>query len=121
MNKEELRIQLKELKNRIPYNMAIHNSNALYEQILTDLLNDTKFICLSLLFPFEDYSDYDMPKMYYNWQLRASVELYNLADKISIKDYAENGLSWSRMKDGLSLSLIQEITSWVGIPEKESE
>lgn len=121
MNKEELKAQLKELKKRIPYDIAIHETIVNYEQILTDLLDDTKFICLSLLFPFEDYSDYDMPRMYYNWQLRACVELYNLADKISVKDYAENGISWSRLKDGLSLSLVQEITSWVGIPEKESE
>lgn len=121
MNKEELKPQLKELKKRIPYDIAIHETIVQYEQILTDLLDDTKFICLSLLFPFEDYSDYEMPKMYYNWQLRACVELYNLADKISVKDYAENGISWSRLKDGLSLSLVQEITSCVGIPKKESE
>ena len=121
MNKEELKGQMKALQLRVPYDVAIHENQKTYEQILTDLLNDTKFICLSLLFPFEDYSDYDMPKMYYNWQLRACVELYNLADKISVKDYAENGISWSRLKDGLSLSLVQEITSWVGIPEKESE
>ena len=121
MNKDELKVQMKALELRIPYNNALHETRKIYEQILTDLLGDTKFMCLSLLFPYEDYSDYEMPKNYYNWQLRASVELYNLADKISIKDYAENGVSWSRLKDGLSASLVQEITSWVGIPEKESE
>lgn len=121
MNKEELKVQMKALELRIPYDVALHESRKLYEQILTDLLNDTKFICLSLLFPFEDYTDYVMPKQYYNWQLRACVEMYNLADKIYIKDYSENGISWSRMKDGLSQSLMQEITSWIGTVDNERE
>lgn len=121
MNKEELKAQLKELEKRIPFDLAVHETKPKYEQILTDLLNDTKFMCLSLLFPFDDYSEYEMPKMYYNWQIRACVELYNLADKISIKDYSENGISWSRLKDGLSQYLVQEVTSCVGIPERVSE
>lgn len=121
MNKEEQKAQLKELRKRIPFDISIHVNNVQYEQILTDLLDDTKFICLSLLFPYEDYSDYNMPKRYYNWQLRACVELYNLADKISIKDYSENGISWSRLKDGLSQYLTNEIISNVYIPKEENE
>ncbi len=119
MNNIELRTQLEELKNRIPFDVALHENTRLYEQILTDLLNDTKFICLSLLFPYEDYAEYELPKRYYNWQLRACVELYNLADKISLKDYSENGISWSRLKDGLSMSLTNELISKVYVPESE--
>jgi len=119
MTNDELEIQLEELKHRIPFDIALHDNKRLYEQILTDLLNDSKFICLSLLFPYEDYANYELPKRYYNWQLRACVELYNLADKISIKDYSENGISFSRLKDGLSMSLTNEILSNVYIPESE--
>lgn len=121
MTDEELEIQLEALKLRIPYDEALHNTKKNYEQMLEDILNDTKFICLSLLYPFEDYVDYDLPKRYYNWQLRASVELYNLADKISIKDYSENGISWSRLKDGLSGYLVNELLSKVYVPEDEEE
>ena len=121
MTNEELAIQLPELESRIPYDEALHVSMALYEQILTDLLNDTKFICLSLLFPYEDYAEYELPTRYYNWQLRACVELYNLADKLSIKDYSENGISWSRLKDGLSAYLTGEILSNVYVPESDDE
>ena len=121
MTTEELEIQLPELEKRIPFDEALHVSQELYEQILTDLLNDSKFICLSLLFPFENYAEYELPARYYNWQLRACVELYNLADKISVKDYSENGLSWSRLKDGLSVSLTNEILSNVYVPDKDDE
>lgn len=121
MSENELEIQLDELKKRIPFEIGIHESKKVYEQILTDLLNDSKFICLSLLFPYEDYVNYKLPERYYNWQLRACVELYNLADKISVKDYSENGISWSRLKDGLSLSLTNEIISNVYAPSDTEE
>jgi hypothetical protein len=121
MTNEELEIQLPELEKRIPYDEALHDSTELYEQILTDLLNDSKFICLSLLFPFENYVEYKLPTRYYNWQLRACVELYNLADKISVKDYSENGISWSRLKDGLSVSLTDELLSKVYVPDEDDE
>ena len=120
MNNNELVIQLEELKSRIPFDAALHENTRVYEQILTDLLNDSKFICLSLLFPYEDYAEYELPQRYYNWQLRACVELYNLADKISLKDYSENGISWSRLKDGLSMALTNEIISKVYVPESEN-
>lgn len=121
MTDDELNIQLDELKKRIPFDEALHNTQEEYEQILTDLLNDSKFICLSLLFPYEDYAEYELPIRYYNWQLRACVELYNLADKLSIKDYSENGLSWSRLKDGLSMYLTNELISKVYVPESEDD
>lgn len=121
MNREELKKQLETLKTRIPYEIGIHENKKVYEQILTDLLNDTKFICLSLLFPYENYADYKLPTRYYNWQLRACVELYNLADKVSVKDYSENGINWSRLKDGLSLSLTNEIMSNVYVPDDEDD
>ena len=121
MTDEELLIQLPELEKRIPFDEALHESLEVYDQILTDLLNDSKFICLSLLFPFENYAEYKLPTRYYNWQLRACVELYNLADKISVKDYSENGLSWSRLKDGLSVSLTDELPSKVYVPDEDDE
>lgn len=109
------------LKKRIPYDEALHDKRKYYDQMLKDLLEDSKFICLSLLYPYEDYADYELPKRYYNWQLRACVELYNLADKISVKDYAENGISWSRLKDGLSASLVNELVSNVYVPQDDKD
>ena len=114
--------QLEKLKLRIPYDEDIFQSNEIYEQVLVDLLEDSKNMCLSILYPFEDTTDIDLPSRYENWQLRACVELFNLADKQGIINYTENGISWGKKSDGLSVSLMNELTSRVGVPKRiESE
>lgn len=114
--------QLDKLKLRIPYDEDIFGDNTTYEQVLTDLLEDSKNMCLSILYPFEDTSEMSLPSRYENWQLRACVELFNLADKQGIINYTENGISWGKKSDGLSVSLVNELTSRVGVPRKtESE
>ena len=121
MESEELKdTQFEALKQRIPYDEEVFESEEVYEQAIQDLLDDTKYIALSIRFPYEDFSDMELPKKYYNWQLRASVELYNLADKGSLLSYSENGLSWTRLSDGLSRSLIAELMPKVGIPKRKS-
>lgn len=122
MEEEVKNTQLKKLKDRIPYDEDIFESETIYLQVLNDLLEDSKFIALEILFPYEDYSEYELPSKYNNWQLRACVELYNLADKAGITNYSENGISWSKLSDGLSNKLMENLTSKVGIPKrKESE
>ena len=122
MEEEVKNTQLKKLKDRIPYDEDIFESETIYLQVLNDLLEDSKFIALEILFPYEDYSEYELPSKYNNWQLRACVELYNLADKAGITNYSENGISWSKLSDGLSNKLMEKLTSKVGIPKrKESE
>lgn len=122
MEEEVKNTQLKKLKDRIPYDEDIFESETIYLQVLNDLLEDSKFIALEILFPYEDYSEYELPSKYNNWQLRACVELYNLADKAGITNYSENGISWSKLSDGLSNKLMESLTSKVGIPKrKESE
>ena len=59
------------------------------------------------------------PTRYYNWQIRCSVELYNNAGASNIASYSENGLSWTKFKDGLSQSLINELVSKVGTPKRK--
>lgn len=108
--------QIDKLKERIPYDADRFGSTTIYTSVLNALLEDSKFKCLSILYPFEDYSDYDIPTKHLNWQIRASVELYNLADKSGIVSYSENGISFAKLTDGLSLSLINELTPKVGIP-----
>ena len=60
----------------------------------------------------------ELPKKYYNWQLRCCIELYNLADKQGLTNYSENSLSWAKLTDGLSKDLMSKLTSKVGIPKK---
>lgn len=110
--------QLQKLELRIPYDEDIFGNISVYKQVLEDLLEDSKNMCLSILYPFEDTTEMNLPSRYENWQLRACIELFNLADKQGIINYTENGISWGKKSDGLSVSLMNELTSRVGIPKK---
>lgn len=114
--------QLEKLELRIPYDEDIFQNVSTYRQVLEDLLEDSKNMCLSILYPYEDISTMDLPSRYENWQLRACIELFNMADKQGIINYTENGISWGKKSDGLSVSLMNELTSRVGVPKRtESE
>lgn len=122
MTEEEKIAQLDKLKIKIPYDEDIFETNENYEIVLKDLLEDSQNILLETLYPFlDDFTDIEVPKAYYNWQLRCCVELYNLADKQGITSYSENSLTWAKLSDGLSNSLMNKITSHVGVPKKIKE
>lgn len=108
--------QLAKLKVKIPYDEDIFESEENWVNVLTDLLRDSRYILLETLYPFEDFSNLAIPSRYYNWQLRCCVELYNLADKQGITNYAENTISWTKLSDGLSNTLMNKLVSKVGIP-----
>lgn len=113
--------QLDLLKQRIIYDEDIFGDNLIYEQVLNNLLEDSKFIALSIRFPYEDYSNTPLPVKYNNWQLRCSVELYNGLGKENIKSYAENGISWTRDGSNISTDLYEEIIPMVGVIYETSE
>lgn len=112
-------IQLENLKKRIPYDEDIFGNKENYENVLKALLDDAKNIALAEIYPYEDFSQLDLPSKYLNWQLRASVELYNIGDKKGILSYSENGLSWTKDSGDLSKSLMGELTRKAGVPKKE--
>ena len=112
--------QLTKLKSRIPYDEDIFGDNDTYVSVLNSLLEDSKNILLETLYPFEDFTEYEVPTQYYGWQLRCCVELYNMADKQGVTNYSENSLSWTKLSDGLSNSLMDKITSNVGVPRKSN-
>jgi len=117
MSEQVLASQLEALKLKIPYDEDIFESEEKWEAILIDLLKDSCSILLETLYPFDDFENYAIPKRYYNWQLRCCVELYNLADKQGITNYTENTISWTKLSDGLSNTLMNKLTSNVGIPK----
>lgn len=120
MQEEELAIQLPLLQNKIPYDEDVFGEEDNWDLILNDLLTDSKSILLETLYPFDDdlvIEETPIPPKYYNWQLRCCVELYNMADKQGVVNYSENGLSWSKLVDGLSNSLMNKLNSHVGIPK----
>ena len=121
MTEEELSIQLPKLKERITFDEDIFGDTNAWEQVLKDLLDDSKAIALEVLYPYEDYSEFPLPKRYYNWQLRCCVELYNLADKQGFTSYSENGLGFGKLSDGLSNFLMNMLTSKVEIKKNKEE
>ena len=106
------------LEKRIPMDITGITDDEVYNDMIDALLEDSKNIALSNIYPFKDWSSLDLPKKYYNWQIRAAIELYNLADKAGIKSYSENGLSWSKATDLLSEGLMEEIIPKVGVLKK---
>ena len=113
--------QLDLLKERIEYDGNIFTNNETYEKVLNRLLDDSKYIALSLRYPYKDYSDIELPKKYNNWQLRCCEELYNSIGTEGIKSYSENGLSWTRDSGYISYELRDEIQPMVGVIESDEE
>jgi hypothetical protein len=63
----------------------------------------------------------ELPKKYYNWQLRCCEELYKLVGTNGIISYSENGLSWTRDSGSISKKLSEEIEPMAGWIEDEVE
>lgn len=102
------------LKERIEFDENIFSDKKTYEKVLERLLEDSKYVALSLRYPYQDYSEMSLPKKYNNWQLRCCVEIYNGIGTEGIKSYSENGLSWTRDSGYISYELREEIEPMVG-------
>lgn len=102
------------LKNRIEYDERIFGTEEVYESVLERLLEDSKYVALSLRYPYQDYSELDLPTKYNNWQLRCCQEIYQGIGTEGIKSYSENGLAWARDSGYISYELRNEIESFVG-------
>lgn len=117
MGEEDIEKQLILLKKRIKYDSDAFEDMENYTNILSALLEDSLNIALTILYPFEEeYDNINLPRKYYNWQIRACVELYNLAGRENVSSYSENGLSWTMFKSGLSQELLDELTSKAKAP-----
>ena len=114
-------MQLELLKNRIEYDKNIFGDLATYTKVLKRLLDDSKFVGLSIRFPYLDYSNMELPNKYKNWQLRCCQEIYESIGTEGIKSYSENGLSWTRDSGYISYDLRNEIESMVGYIANEGD
>jgi hypothetical protein len=87
-----------------------------YIKVLKRLLEDSKYVALSLRYPYQDYSNIELDKKYENWQLRCSVEIYQSIGTEGIKSYSENGLNWTRDSGYVSYDLrgeIEPLAGWI--------
>lgn len=113
--------QLNLLKERIEFDENIFTDSETYTKVLNRLLEDSKYIALSLRYPYKDYSNIELPIKYNNWQLRCCEEIYNSIGTQGIKSYSENGLSWTRDSGYISYELRGEIEPLVGYIEDGDE
>lgn len=111
----------KRLTNRVLYLQDLFGNEQNYKNILRDIILEARYVALSRIFPFDDYSTKEVPSKYLSWQYRCCIELYNLADKRGFTSYSENGWGFGKLTDGISQQLLDEITSHVGVPKQESE
>ena len=113
--------QLELLKKRIVYQENVFGDYITYENVLNRLLEDSENLALSLRFPYQDYSSLELPKKYYNWQLRCCEELYRNLGTQGIKSYSENGLAWTRDSSYITHELESEIEPIIGyiMPNEE--
>lgn len=102
------------LSERIEYSENIFGDEDTYENVLNRLLEDSKYIALSIRYPYKDFSNMELPNKYKNWQLRCCQEIYQGIGTEGIKSYSENGLSWTRDSGYISYELRNEIESMVG-------
>lgn len=115
--------QMDKLKERIPYVETVFSDNDTYEKVLSRLLDDSWYIGLSLRYPYRNFVDLMLPRKYWNWQLRCCEQLYKLIGTAGIKQYSENGLSWTRDSAYLPYELTNEIEPIVGyiLEDEESD
>lgn len=115
---------LDDLKDRISYNVNLFTDEGVYERTLKNLLDDSRFIALSLKYPFDDTKE-ELPNTpkYKNWQIRCSLELYNILKNggYDFVSYSENGISWTRDSSIISKQLKSEIMPKIGIPKRKEE
>lgn len=114
-------MQLNLLQERIEYEKNIFGDLATYNKVLNRLLEDSKYIALSIRYPYQDFSNMELPSKYKNWQLRCCQEIYNGIGTEGIKSYSENGLSWTRDSGYISYELRNEIESYIGYITEEVE
>lgn len=112
--------QFELLEDRIEYEENIFGNYTTYKKVLNRLLDDSKFVALSLRYPYQDYSDMKLPKKYNNWQLRCCEEIYKGIGTEGIKSYSENGLAWTRDSSYISYELRNEIEQVVGYIKSSS-
>lgn len=115
------RTQFDLLKERIEFDKNIFTDNDTYRKVLNRLLEDSKYVGLSLRFPYKSDWNIELPKKYWNWQLRCCEEIYEQIGTIGLKSYSENGLSWTRDSSYISNELRNEIEPIIGYIVEEDE
>lgn len=89
------------------------------DALFTILLNRAKSIAFNILYPFQEFLPESLPSRYTSWQTRCAIELYNSLGTEGISSYSENQISWSKLTDGISKSLLNELQPFATVPRED--
>ena len=89
------------------------------DELFEILLNRAKSIALNILYPFQEFLPESLPSRYTSWQTRCAIELYNSLGTEGISNYSENQISWTKLTDGISKSLLNELQPFATVPRKD--
>lgn len=81
-------------------------------------LEDAKFEYLRLVYPYNPEIEELPNDRAKNWQTKCAIELYNNMGNENVISYAENGLSETYEKSGISQDLLNELPpAKAGVPK----
>ena len=94
------------------------SSNSSLDEDFKDCLEDAKFRYLRLVYPYRYRKMTELPdESAKNWQTKCAIELYKLDGNENTISYAENGLSETYARAGISQDLLNELPSpEAGVP-----
>lgn len=88
-----------------------------FDTLLETMVEDVTEIALYTRYPF-DYTKKveDLPDRFENWVVRATVQTFNNVGTLNVKQYSENGLSFTfgAIRDGISVRMLNEIIPKAG-------
>lgn len=84
------------------------------DETLEILLEDSKYIALNELYPFEEVLPTELPSKYLNWQLRVCEYMYKHKDLLGVKEYSENEIKITFTSDNIPNSFMNELVPYAG-------
>lgn len=104
--------QIKEMRLTILKDISDQSKDETFEL----MLNRAKSMAFNILYPFQETLPTTLPNRYTDWQTRCATELYNNRNTEGFTSYSENQLNWTKKTDGVSNSLLSELTPFAYIP-----
>lgn len=103
------------LLEKVKARLSIEDND--FDAIINAIIEDVWEIALSTRYPF-DYNKQlrDLEPRFENWVVRATVQVYTNFGTLNVKQYSENGLSFTygAIRDGVSIRLLNEIMPKAG-------
>ncbi len=116
MDIEQFKSQVEKLKQRIKPLDDMDTKT--FDSLMEQLVEDTFYIAMNNLYPFEDEYPEKLPKKYENWQIRVCKYLWTNAKFLGIIQYSENGVTLIFNGDYIPSTLMNELIPYAKVLSK---